>query len=164
MKIRQLLIIISISIGLSSCDCYVSVKGKILSSSTQKPIAGVTIKMIDRNIESTSNEEGLFLVEEQTGFCYDPHIEFTKKDYKPFLILITSGDDHTSYQVKSESESVNFDKPIYPDTQNQSTFVTGTWIENYSQNFKRSDDSLIIYLDENNIEAELNSIKKKLKK
>jgi hypothetical protein len=46
---------------------------------------------------------------------------------------------------------------------NQSTFVTATWIENYSQNFKSSNDSLIIYLDENNIEAELKAIKKKLK-
>lgn len=150
------------SIGLSSCDCNMSVKGKILSTSTGKPIAGVTIKMLDRNIESTSNEEGLFFIDDQTGFCYDPHIELTKIGYKPFQILIAGGDDYISYHVKSESKSVNFDKPIYPDSQNQNTFVTSTWIENYSQNFKTSNDSLIIHLDENNIEAELKAIKKKL--
>lgn len=120
--------------------------------------------MLDRNIESISNEEGVFIIEEQTGFCYDPQIELTKTGFKPFQIQIAGDADYTSFQIKSESESVNFDKPVYPDPQNQSTFVTRTWIENYSQNFKRSNDSLIIYLDEDNIEAELNSIKEKLKK
>lgn len=152
-----------LTVLLSSCDCIVAVKGKVISSSTGKPISGVTIKFLDRNVETISNSSGKFMIEESTGFCFDPEIKMTKNGYKPFQILISGDTESTSYQVKSESQSGDFDEPVYPDPSERNTFITGTSMEKYSQNFESKDDSLIVYLDTENFEKELREIKEKIK-
>lgn len=146
---------LSLLIGLSSCDCYVAVKGKVVSSSTGMPISGVVIKMLDRNIETTSNSNGQFLIYEQTGFCFDPNLELTKQGYKPFRLKISSDSESISYEVNTKSKSVDFDKPVES--------RIGTWIDIYSQDFRTKGDSIIFYLNEDNLEQELETIKEKLK-
>lgn len=148
---------------LTGCDCYVAVKGKVLSSSTGKPVEGATIEMVERNIETTTNKKGQFLIDEQTGFCYDPEIEITMTGYKPFHLTISSDSETTSYQIKTESESFDFEKPVYLDSTRKETFVNSTWIDQFSHRFEVKGDSIIFYLDENNPEKEVELIKEKLK-
>ena len=140
---------------LISCDCYVKVTGQIVSSSTEKPIDNALITMIDKNREVYSDQNGNFLIDLQTGFCFDPEIQVTKEGFKPFQILISADSKSKTYKIRSESQSVDFDEPVYPDSSNQSTFIIGTWIEKYSQYFKSKNDSLIIYLDTEDFEEEL---------
>ena len=148
---------------LTGCDCYVAVKGKVFSSSTGKPVDGAIIKMVERNIEVTSNKNGQFLIDEQTGFCYDPKIEITKTGYKPFQLTIISDSETTSYQVKTESKSFDFENPFYPDSSRKDTFITSTWIDQFSHSFEVKGDSIIFYLDENNPKKEIELIKEELK-
>ena len=149
--------------GLTGCDCYVAVKGKVLSSSMGEPINGATIIMVDRNIETTSDEKGHFLLDELTGFCYDPRIVITKTGYKPFHLNIKSDAESISYQVKKGSESIDFEEPVYSDSSKKDTFITATWLDQFSQNFEVKDDSIIFYLDENNPEKEIKLIQERLR-
>lgn len=143
---------------LTSCDCYVVVKGKILSSATGEPIEGAEISMIDQSLSVMSGTNGRFEIGKQTGFCFDPELATTKENYKPFVIELKSGTGASKYSVKNELEMVKLDKPFYPDSMNQNTFINSTWIDKYSRSFGIKGDSLIIYLDENNLDKELNKI------
>ena len=149
-------------LGLSGCDCYVAVKGKVLSSSTGEPIDGATIIMVERNVKTITNKTGQFLLDEQTGFCYDPKIEITKTGYKPFHLNIESDSKTVSYQIKIESESIDFEEPVYPDSGRKDTFVTSTWIDQFSHDFEAKGDSIIFYLEENNPGKEIELVKKRL--
>ena len=150
-------------IGTSGCDCHVQVKGRILSSSTREAIGGASIIMMDRDIKTSSNEKGQFLLSEQTGFCYTPNIEITKSGYKPFRISIQSDSESISYQVSSESESIDLEKPVYSDLGDSSTFAVSTWIGRSSRNFEVKDDSIIFYLDKDEPEREVKSVREGLK-
>ncbi|WP_339607889.1 carboxypeptidase-like regulatory domain-containing protein [uncultured Roseivirga sp.] len=151
----QYIISLGFLMTLISCDCYVKVTGQIVSSSTGKPIKNALVTLIDKNRKVYSDQNGNFLIDMQTGFCFDPKIQVTKKGFKPFQVLISGDSKSISYKIKSESQSVDFDEPLYPDSSNKSTFITGTWIEKYSQDFQSRNDSLIIYLDTDNLEEEI---------
>lgn len=162
MKIK-FLALIGIFLLLSSCDCWVVVNGKVISSLTGKPIIGAKIELIDRNITSNSDQNGNFSIEEMTGLCYNPKIRVTYKQYKPFEIELESDSDFRNYKVRNESEYVDFDEPFYPNPDNKKTFIVSTLIEKYSRDFEIKSDSLIIYLDENNPAKEIELMKQKLK-
>lgn len=158
MKIK--LIIIGISVLLSSCDCWVAVNGKVISSVTGKPISNAKIEMLDRNIFAKSDKNGNFNIGEITGFCYSPKIRVTYANHKPFQIEIESDSDSRNFKVKRESKLVDLEEPIYLDSNNKNTFIKSTWIEKYSLNFEIKSDSIIIYLDEINSKQEIESINK----
>ncbi|TYB73817.1 carboxypeptidase-like regulatory domain-containing protein [Bizionia saleffrena] len=149
---------------LCSCDCQIIVSGKIISSETGKPINGAKIEMVGKNITSESNQNGLFKIGDMSGFCYDPKIEVTYEGHKPFLIELESESEFQNFKLKKQSEFIEYEEPFYPNPYNKNTFVTGTWVEKYSGNFKIKSDSLIIYLDEKKINKEIELIKGKLKK
>lgn len=150
-------------ITIISCDCYVEVKGQIVSSSTGKPIENTQVTLIDKNREVYSDQNGNFLIDMQTGFCFDPEIQVSKKGFKPFQVLISGDSQSKNFKITSESRFVDFDEPLYSDSCNRKTFITGTWIEKYSQDFKSQNNSLIIYLDTDNLKEEIKGLKEKRK-
>ncbi len=154
-------IALSTLMALTSCDCYVKVQGQVVSSSTGKPIENAVVTMIDKNHQVFTDQNGKFLIDLQTGFCFDPEIKVTKEGFKPFQILISSNSEYLSYQIKSKSQSVDFDEPVYPDSTNRNTYKTGSWIEKYSQDFESKNDSLIIFLDTESFEEEIKTLKEK---
>ncbi|WP_157208824.1 carboxypeptidase-like regulatory domain-containing protein [Mariniflexile maritimum] len=162
MKIKFLKLI-GFSLLLSSCDCWIVVNGKVISSETGKPISGAKIEMIGKNLYSTTDQNGNFSIGEMTGFCYSPKIKVSYNEHKPFEIELESESDFQNYKLKRESESVDFDKPFYPNPNNRNSFILSTWIEKYSGNFEIKSDSLIIYLDEKNLVKEIELIKQQLK-
>ncbi|WP_305982194.1 carboxypeptidase-like regulatory domain-containing protein [Roseivirga thermotolerans] len=149
MKINQILCIL-ILIPLTSCDCVVNVHGKVLSATTGDPITDAQIIMVGENKKVKSDEFGYFSISNVTGFCFDPEIEVTKTGYKPFNVTISISSDSRSFKVKSESEHIKLDNPIYPDSSNRNTFISAKWIEKFSADFKVIGDTLFIYLSENN--------------
>jgi hypothetical protein len=153
------LILIGILLLLSSCDCQIIVSGKIISSENGNPISGAKIEMVGKNLTSESDQNGVFNIGEMTGFCYDPKIKVTYKGYKPFIIVLESESEFQNFKIKKESEFIEYEKPFYPNPNNKNTFVTGTWVEKYSGNFKVKSDSLIIYLDKNNLNKEIELIR-----
>ena len=162
MKLQYIICLVFLMASIS-CDCYVKVTGQIVSSSTGKPIESALVTMINKNREVYSDQNGCFLIDMQSGFCFDPEIKVTKKGFKPFEILISGDSKSISYKIKSESQSVDYDEPLNPDSTNRNSFITGAWIEKYSQDFISRNDSLIIYLDTDNLEEELKEIKEKRK-
>jgi hypothetical protein len=155
--------LIGILLLLCSCDCQITVRGKIISSETGKPINGAKIEMLGKNLISESDQNGIFKIGEMTGFCYDPKIKVTYKGHKPFIIELESESEFQNFKLKKESEFVEYKKPFYPNPDNKNTFINGTWIEKYSGNFKIKSDSLLIYLDEKNLTKEIELIKQELK-
>jgi hypothetical protein len=85
----------------------------------------------------------------------------SKKGYKPFQLKIDYSGEETSYTIKSESISVDYDEPVYPDPNNRETFITGTWIEKWSQDFSTR-DTLSIYLMKEDTKAEVETIRKQV--
>lgn len=162
-RVRIFLWLFMISI-LVSCDCYVSVKGKVFSNSDKHPIEGATIEMVGRNKTTKTNKDGYFHIWEQTGFCFDPQIKITTNNYKPCEITFKGSTDSKSFELKSESDFVNYEKPFYPDTNNKGTFIVGTWIEKYSENFAFSGDTVLFYLDTINPKKEIEKIKAQIRR
>lgn len=146
---------------LSSCDCVINVDGKVISSRTKLPIANASIVLIDRDITSTSDKNGNFNIGEHTGFCYPVELEIQIEKHKPFRILIENQSDGINYKVKSELEFIEYDSPFYPNPANRGTFIIGTSIDKFSKNFEVKSDSIIIYLDEDNLEKEIHAIQEK---
>lgn len=148
--ILKILIAITISTILVSCDCSIKVVGKVVSTETGIPIYGAKIEMLGRNLYSISDKNGNFSITEQTGFCYEPNLKVSFEDYKPFELKIFYNSNNTTYEVLKDTRSVNLSEPIYPDPKNEKTFITATLIEHNSKSFKIKSDSLIIYLDQIN--------------
>jgi hypothetical protein len=63
---------------------------------------------------------------------------------------------------------VNYEKPFYPDTSTKSTYITGAWINQFSDHFTycgelASGESMIFYLDTINPQKEIldNKVRRK---
>jgi hypothetical protein len=149
-------------IFLTACDCLTVVEGRIISTETKLPISNATIELLDKKTTVKSDDKGQFKISYVSGFCFDPKIKVTSENHKPFEVKIHSSNHSKSFE-KSETKYIDYDKPFYPNPGKTGTFMTGTWINNFSQNFAVKDDSLFIYLDENNIKKEIQNIQKTLK-
>lgn len=147
----------------SSCDCQVSIEGTVISSSTGKPIEGAQVEMMNQDLRVITDSLGKFSLVKFTGFCFDPVVSIRKPEYKPFKLKVERKSNAIRYSITHDAESFDFDKPIYPDTTNRTTFIIASWIEKYSRNFQVRNDSLFIYLDDYNPEKEKETIKRKIK-
>lgn len=148
---------------LTACDCYTVVEGRIVSTETKLPISNATIELLDKKTTVKSDDKGQFRITYMSGFCFDPKIRVTSENCKPFEVKINSSNHSKSYEIKSETKFIDYEKPFYPNPDRTGTSMTGTWINSFSQNFAVKDDSLFIYLDENNIKKEIENIQKTLK-
>lgn len=164
MTTRRVFLWLFITSILLSCACYVSVKGRVLSASDKHPIEGASVELVGRNKITTTDKDGYFHIWVQTGFCFDPHIKITAGNYKPFDITFKGTSESRSYVLKSQSESIEYDEPFYPDPNNRQTFVTGTWIEKYSEKFSALSDTITFFLDTIDTKGEIERIKATLRK
>ncbi|WP_298248427.1 hypothetical protein [uncultured Christiangramia sp.] len=154
------IILVLISYLFIACDCEVGIQGQILSSNTGKPIEDARIEIIDKELVSSTDENGYFSLGEMTGFCYSPRVRVTYKNHKPFELELKLNSDNRIFKVKEESEYIDLDKPFYPNSENKKTSIGVIPIEKYSRNFKIQNDSVFIYLDKKDLKREIDSIKK----
>jgi hypothetical protein len=168
MKLKRVLFGLTLIFIFVSCDCFVAVRGRVLSNITSLPIEGAVIEMVGHNIVGKTDKNGMFEISDQVGFCYDPHIKITAKGYKPFEVTIGFSGENKSFELKSKSEFVNYEKPFYPDTSTKSTYITGAWINQFSDHFTycgelASGESMIFYLDTINPQKEIldNKVRRK---
>jgi len=139
------IILILISYLIISCDCEIGIQGQVLSSNTGKPIEDAKIEIIDKQLVSSTDQNGYFALGEMTGFCYSPRVRVTYKNHKPFELELNSNSDNRIFKVKEESEYIDLDKPYYPNSENKKTSISTIPIEKYSRNFKIKNDSVYIY-------------------
>jgi len=140
---------------LQGCTSFsVRINGKVFDNETKMPLVGTTVNLLNgRDIKKTDGN-GFFEVFSETKPFQDPTILVTREGFKPFELRIKRKRNETSYIIKSESTYVDFEEPAYPDPNNQETFITGTWIEKWSKEFKTG-DTLNIYLEREDIEVEI---------
>ena len=139
---------------LQGCSFSAGILGRVIDMATGLPIPGTTVNLLDGRDIKTTDITGLFEVFSETRPFQDPSILVTKDGYKPFQLRIEYSSDETKYIVKSESVSVDYDEPVYSDPKNRDNFITGTWIEKWSTEFKTG-DTLTIYLTRDHEIAEL---------
>ena len=132
-----------------------TIQGRIFTHEGHTPIAGATIEFVDNQEIVKSDSTGYFSISKPRSFLTDPHIRITNKNYKPFEVSIRRSNESKCYEVKSESYFIDYEKPFYPDSSNRNTFMVGTWIGKYSENFAIISDSIIVYLDILDVKREI---------
>lgn len=150
---RKYILICIFLLPLQACNFSVGVLGKVFDKETGQPISLAMVDLLDGKDRENTNIDGFFEVFSQTRPFQDAVILVTKEGYKPFHLKIVRTADETTYVIKSESISVDYDQPIYPDPNNRNTFITGTWIDKWSTDL-RTGDTLSIYLSREDTKAE----------
>lgn len=161
---KKTTIILSFLALFVSCDYYIHKEGKVIDNETNKPIANAEISYLDGAKISQTDDKGYFEVRKIGGIrlSSSQKIRITKQGYKPFEMAITSKSKSVSYKATKQLEWHDFDKPLYPDTNNVNTFILGTSINKYSQNFSTK-DTLTFFLDKKDDKREIENIKNKMK-
>lgn len=168
MGIRSSIICVFLSFSLLSCkcmiECFPEFSGTIISNSTKEPIEGATVLLLNQNIAVKTNKNGFFKL--AASGCIDGHLKISKEHYKPFEITFRNSSNFNSYQVKSESRFVDYDKPFYLNPKDTiSSFTTGTWIKENSESFSVSSNELTYYLDTlKSTPEEINEIQNQIRK
>ena len=108
---------------LQACDCFVSVKGKVISNTTKRPIKDLIIEMVDKSESTKSDENGYFSLSNHVGFCFDPQIKITKSNHKPFEMTFGGSRESKSYKVTTKQDFIDYAEPLYTDPNDKSTFI-----------------------------------------
>lgn len=119
--------------------------------------------MVDKSESTKSDENGYFSLSKHVGFCFNPQIKITKSNHKPFEMTFVGIRESKSYKVTTKQDFIDYAEPLYIDPNDKSTFITGTWIERYSQFFNVSSDTILFYLDTVDVKNEINQIQIRLK-
>lgn len=143
---RKYIFLCILLLPLQACTSFpVKIIGRVFDKETGLPLLGTTVNLLDGSDIKKTDSNGFFEVSTETRPFQDPVILVTKESYKPFQLRIDGNSEEISYVVKSESISVDYEEPVYPDPNNRGTFITGTWIDKWSNEFKTG-DTLSIYL------------------
>ena len=163
MNLKKALFFCFVAWTLNSCkwmaECYPEFTGQVLSNTTKTPVKGATVTLINQNISVQTDENGFFKM--SASGCFDAHFKISKANYKPFEITFSSSSNSNSYQVRSESKSVDYKEPVKVE---DSSVVTGTWINQNSESFFASSNGVIYYLDTlKNLSEEIADMQKQLR-
>ncbi|GAB2786772.1 hypothetical protein GCM10027275_34130 [Rhabdobacter roseus] len=157
---RKYFLVCILLLPLQACNFSVKVLGRVFDKETGLPLARTTVNLLEGKDIKKTNTNGYFEVSSDTRPFQNPIILITKDGYKPFQLKIKERNgDATSYIVKSESIFIDYEKPVYPDPNNRGTFITGTWIDKWSKEFKTG-DTLSIYLAKEDTKTEIEKIRK----
>jgi len=149
---------------LTSCDWETHIIGKVIDKETGKEISGATINLLDGKDIVKSDKNGCFSVSHAWGgISIDPKISISCNGYKPFQLIMKSSSNEICYSIKNEYYYVNLDKPFYPDPKDSSSYSVNFSLQKWSQTITTG-DTLKIYLDRDNINAEIEKIKKNMSK
>lgn len=154
-ELKKYFLLCLIVLQLQACTSFsVRIVGKIYDKETGRPLAGTTVNLLDGSDIKITGNDGFFEVFSETRPFQDARLLVTLDGYKPFQLKIKEKSNETSYIVKSGSIHVDFEEPVYPDPNNLNTFITGTSIEKWSEEF-RTGDTLYIYLVREDLKAEI---------
>jgi hypothetical protein len=144
-----LLSILTLSLVFQGCDCYIQLKGGVLSNENEEPISGAQVTLVSRSITVTTDSLGFFHIEYFGGGKPPKAIYSIKKEgYKDFEIEFRSTNSGRAVIVKTGEKNYDLGgKFFYPDSTNLSTFLAVITFEKYSQDYTKRGDSLIFYMD-----------------
>ena len=160
--LKKSILLCILLLPLQACTSFsVRILGRVFDKEIGLPLVGTTVNLLDGSDIKKTASNGYFEVFSEARPFQDPTILVTKDGYKPFQLRIERESDETSYIVKSESIFVDYEEPVYPDPNNRETFITGTWINKWSKEFKTG-DTLSIYLVREDEKAEVERNKKEI--
>ena len=152
-------------IFLFGCDYCIILNGRILSNITSEPISGaqVRLKSIDRIV--TTDSLGYFEIMIFGGGSPPKAIyTISKEGYKDFEIEFGRSGSKRVYKITTGGKNYDLHgKFFYPDSTNLSTYFVIIEFEKYSTDFAFRNDSLIVYMDMDDMDVDfanyLNSFK-----
>jgi hypothetical protein len=161
---KKMTYILSILIlSLYGCDYSIQLKGRVFSNANGEPICGAQVILKSVNFIAETDSLGFFHLWHTGGGRVPKPIYLIKKDgYKDFEIEFKFSDSKHIYLVKEEKKNYDFgEKFFYPNSTNLRTHITNFTIEKYSNDFAMRGDSLIIYLDIDDIDIEFENFLKR---
>lgn len=158
---KKLLILIGCVLlwGCPLYECFHVIDGIVIDKNTGKAVSNAAIQL--GNTKSTSNINGMFEIGESA--CGKLNLNVSKNGYKPFEMNFSYSNGFKKYEINSTSKWFEYPAPFYHDSLNRNTFTTGTWIDQYSEDFQIKSDTVLIYLVIDDIQGEIDTIKKQLK-
>jgi len=158
-KLIYLLSILTLSLVFQGCDYCIQLKGRVLSTNSGEPISDVEITLKSRNIAVTTDSLGFFyLLDCGGGRPPKPIYSIRKGGYKDFEIEFCSTKSGRVIIVKTGEKNYDLGgKFFYPDSTNLSTYLAVITFEKYSQDFTMRGDSLVFYMDIDDIEADFDN-------
>lgn len=130
-----------------ACDFVVQAKGVIVDDTTNRPLLGARVSIIDLEAADTTDRSGVFELYQHVGIGVGAELLVEKDGYKPFKIKIEVESGATTYVVARNMKYVEFEDPIYPNPLDRQTLVTHDLINTFSRNFAVSGDSVIVKLE-----------------
>lgn len=151
----RLLVFLVILISMFSCEKSIVIEGNIISSKSGKPINHALIKFVDRDVYTYSDQDGNFTLEDFGGYSLSDEFIITHKRYKPFRMKQHSSGNFQSYSVWSNSEFYYFEQPFYFNSEDTSSFIVGTWVDDHSSTFEAGRRSFTFKLDTFDLQSEI---------
>ena len=147
------------------CDYCIGLNGRVLSNITGEPIRDVQVRLKSRNIIVKTDSLGFFSLEDCGGGSPPkPIYTISKEGYKDFEIEFSRKSSEKIYKVKTGEKNYDLNgKFFYPDTTNLSTYFGIIEFEKYSQDFANRNDSLVVYLDVDDMDIDFDFFLKRLK-
>jgi hypothetical protein len=162
-KLIYLLSILTLSFAFYGCDWSIGLNGRVLANENGEPISGaqVTLKSINKIV--TTDSLGFFYFRATGGGKLPkPIYLISKEGYKDFEIEFSSTNSGSVTIVKTGEKNYDLGgKYFYPDSTNLSTYLVFITFEKYSQDYTKRGDSMIFYMDIDDMEVEFENFLKR---
>ena len=141
---------------LLGCDYHIKQKGRILSNVDRQPIVNARINLKNTSIVVLTDSSGYFDLEYVGGGkSPDPIYVITKEGYKDFEFTFDYSNSESIYRVKKGEKNYDLNgKFFYPDSTNPATYFIDIQFDKFSKDFTIRNDSLILYMDLDNIKVD----------
>ena len=160
-----ILSILTINLTFYSCDYCIQMNGRVLSNENGEPIGDAKVTLKSRNITVTADSLGFFYLKDcGGGRPPKPIYIISKEGYKDFEIEFRSISSGSGIIVKTGEKYYDLDgKFFYPDSTNLSTYHAVITFEKYSKDFSKRGDSLVFYMDIDDINIDFENYLKGLR-
>jgi len=140
-----------------SCDWSIGLQGRVLSNENGEPIEYAHVTLLSKDITVLTDSLGFFYLRATGGGKLPKAIYKISKDgYKDFVIEFGSTNSGRVTIVKTEEKNYDLGgKFFYPDSTNLSSYLTVITFKKFSQDYAMRGDSVIFYMDIDNMEVDL---------
>ena len=158
--------ILIISFTFLGCDYCIQLEGRVLSNENSEPIRDAHVTLKSRNITVITDSLGFFYLEDCGGGTPPkPEYIISKAGYKDFEIEFRSIGSGNAIIFKTGEKNYDLDgKFFYPDSTNLSTYIGVITFEKYSRHFSNRGDSLVFYMDIDDMDIDFENYLKRFQK
>jgi len=155
---KKIYLLSMLTLGLTfyGCDYSIGLQGRVLSNETGEPISGALVTLKSVNITVATDSLGFFYLRQTGGGKLPQAIyQISKEGYKDFEIEFSSTTSGNVTIVKTGKKNYDLGgKFFYPDSTDLSTYLEVITFEKFSQDYMMKSDSVIFYMDIDNMDIE----------